>query len=74
MEMPFGGTYSSDTFETGTTAAAWGGTTTILDFAIQQKGSTLASGLEAWHEKAGGNCAIDYGFHMIVTDVNDTTL
>ena len=74
MEMPFGGTFSSDTFETGSTAAAWGGTTTILDFAIQQKGSTLAAGLEAWQEKAGGNCAIDYGFHMIVTDVNDTTL
>ena len=71
MEMPFGGTQSADTFETGTRAAAWGGTTTIVDFAIQRKGETLRSGLDAWHAKAEGNCAIDYGFHMIVSDVND---
>ncbi|MQA11585.1 MAG: dihydropyrimidinase [Pseudonocardiaceae bacterium] len=74
MEMPFGGTFSHDTFETGTTAAAWGGTTTIIDFAVQAKGTTLQSTLDKWHEKADGNCAIDYGFHMIVSDVNDTTL
>ena len=71
MEMPFGGTHSADTFETGTRAAAWGGTTTIIDFAIQRKGESLRSGLDAWHAKADGNCAIDYGFHMIVSDVND---
>ena len=71
MDMPFGGTSSADTFETGTRAAAWGGTTTIVDFAIQRKGETLRSGLDAWHAKAEGNCAIDYGFHMIVSDVND---
>ena len=74
MEMPFGGTSSSDTFETGTIAAAWGGTTTVIDFAVQQKGTTLQSTLDRWHEKADGNCAVDYGFHMIVSDVNDTTL
>ena len=74
MEMPFGGTFSVDTFETGTRAAAWGGTTTIVDFAVQPKGASLLAALDQWHEKAGGNCAIDYGFHMIVSDVNDTTL
>lgn len=71
MEMPFGGTQSADSFATGTQAAAWGGTTTIIDFAIQRKGGTLRSGLDAWHEKAEGRCAIDYGFHMIVSDVNE---
>jgi dihydropyrimidinase len=74
MEMPFGGTHSVDTFETGTTAAAWGGTTTIIDFAVQAKGTSLLSTLDKWHNKADGNCAIDYGFHMIVSDVNDTSL
>jgi dihydropyrimidinase len=71
MEMPFGGTSSADTFGSGTRAAAWGGTTTIVDFAIQRKGGTLGSGLDAWHQKAEGHCAIDYGFHMIVSDVNE---
>jgi dihydropyrimidinase len=74
MEMPFGGTFSVDTFETGTKAAAWGGTTTILDFAVQAKGTSLLATLDKWHSKADGNCAIDYGFHMIVSDVNDATL
>jgi dihydropyrimidinase len=74
MEMPFGGTFSVDTFETGTRAAAWGGTTTIVDFAVQAKGTSLLATLDKWHAKADGNCAIDYGFHMIVSDVNDQTL
>ena len=74
MEMPFGGTFSVDTFATGTAAAAHGGTTTIIDFAVQAKGTTLLATLDKWHEKADGNCAIDYGFHMIVSDVNDTSL
>ena len=74
MEMPFGGTFSADTFATGTTAAAWGGTTTIIDFAVQVKGTSLLSTLDKWHEKADGNCAVDYGFHMIVSDVNDQSL
>jgi dihydropyrimidinase len=74
MEMPFGGTVAADTFETGTRAAAWGGTTTIVDFAIQSMGATLREGLDAWHAKAEGNCAIDYGFHMIMADVNEGSL
>ena len=74
MEMPFGGTFSADTFETGTRAAAWGGTTTIVDFAVQAKGTSLLATLDKWHAKADGNCAIDYGFHMIVSDVNDSSL
>jgi dihydropyrimidinase len=74
MEMPFGGTFSADTFFTGTRAAAWGGTTTIIDFAVQAKGTTLLSTLDKWHEKADGHCAVDYGFHMIISDVNDQSL
>ncbi|WP_031465672.1 dihydropyrimidinase [Sciscionella sediminilitoris] len=74
MEMPFGGAFAVDTFETGTRAAAWGGTTTIIDFPKQEKGTGLESTLDAWHAKAEGQCAIDYGFHMILSDVNDGTL
>ncbi len=74
MEMPFGGTYAADTFETGTRAAAWGGTTTIVDFAIQSVGKSLREGLDAWYAKADGNCAIDYAFHMILADVNPSSL
>ena len=74
MEMPFGGTFAADDFETGTRAAAWGGTTTIVDFPVQKKGSTLTETLDTWHGKASGKASIDYGFHMIVSDVNDTTL
>src|SRR3984893_1174304 len=74
MEMPFGGTFAADTFETGTRAASCGGTTTIIDFAVQAKGTSLLATLDKWHAKADGNCVIDYGFHMIVSDVNDTTL
>ena len=74
MEMPFGGTQASDTFETGTRAAAWGGTTTIVDFVVQTFGHQVQDSLAAWHEKAGGNCAIDYGFHQIVGDVNEASL
>jgi dihydropyrimidinase len=74
MEMPFGGTYASDDFETGTIAAAHGGTTTIIDFAIQSKGTAMRAGLDAWHAKAEGKAAIDYGFHMIMTEANAQTL
>jgi len=69
MDLPFGGTTSSDDFETGTIAAAHGGTTTIIDFAIQQKGQALRQGLDNWHAKAEGKAAIDYGFHLIATDL-----
>ena len=74
MELPFGGTYAADTFETGTRAAAWGGTTTIVDFAVQTKGESALEGFEKWMEKAEGECAIDYGFHMITGDINEQTL
>ncbi len=69
LDMPFGGTTSSDDFESGTTAAACGGTTTLIDFAIQPKGSSLKSALDTWHAKAEGKAVCDYAFHMIVTDV-----
>jgi dihydropyrimidinase len=71
MELPFGGTQSSDDFRTGTIAAAHGGTTTIIDFAVQYKGQALREGLDNWHAKAEGKCAIDYGFHLITTDLED---
>ena len=74
MELPFGGTVAKDTFETGSKAAAHGGTTTMLDFAPQTKGRSLREGLDAWRAKAEGHTAIDYGFHMMMTDVNDATL
>ena len=74
MELPFGGTFASDNFETGTRAAAWGGTTTIIDFAVQTKGGSAMEGYESWREKADGNVAIDYGLHMITGDINEQTL
>jgi dihydropyrimidinase len=74
MQMPFGGTTASDTFETGTRAAAWGGTTTIVDFVVQSQGQRVMDTLAAWHAKAEGNCAIDYGFHQIIGGVDDDSL
>ncbi|AND16673.1 dihydropyrimidinase [Rathayibacter tritici] len=74
MEMPFGGTFASDTFETGTRAAAWGGTTSIVDFVVQYPGESVVDRFQAWQEKAAGNCAIDYGFHQILSDVQDSSL
>jgi dihydropyrimidinase len=74
MELPFGGTFASDTFDTGTKAAAFGGTTTIIDFAVQRTGENVHEGLAAWHAKADGNCHIDYGFHMIIGGVDDDSL
>jgi len=71
LDMPFGGTVSADDFETGTRAAAHGGTTTLVDFAIQTKGQSTLEALDTWHAKAEGKTAIDYGFHMIVTDLED---
>lgn len=73
MELPFMGTHSSDTFETGTLAGLHGGTTTIVDFAIQTQGDTLNAALDTWHKKADGNAVGDYAFHVGVTDLNETT-
>ncbi len=69
LDMPFGGTTSSDDFETGTKAAAFGGTTTLIDFAIQPKGTRMRDALDTWWQKAAGKASIDYGLHMIVTDL-----
>ncbi len=74
MQLPFGGTEASDTFESGTVAAAWGGTTSIIDFAVQKTGEAVETGLAAWHEKARGNCAVDYGFHQIIGGVDEQSL
>ena len=71
LDMPFGGATSADDFETGTMAAAHGGTTTVVDFAIQYKGQTLHHAWETWAKKAEGKAAIDYGFHMIITELTD---
>src|SRR6478609_5468305 len=73
MDMPFGGTTSADDFESGTIAAAFGGTTSIVDFAIQYKGQTLHHAWETWMKKAERRAVIDYGFNMIMTDLNDQT-
>lgn len=74
LEMPFGGTVSSDDFTTGTVAAACGGTTTIIDFAVQAKGQSLEQTAETWHKKADGKAVIDYGFHIAITDMNEDIL
>lgn len=71
MELPFMGTYSSDDFETGTLAALHGGTTCIIDFAIQKKGGSVKDCLREWHEKASGKAVGDYAFHLNLTDYND---
>ncbi len=74
MDLPFGGTSSSDDFETGTRAAAFGGTTTIIDFAVQYNGQALNEALDVWFAKAQGKAVADYGFHMICTDLPDERL
>src|ERR671937_31265 len=74
MDLPFGGTSSSDDFETGTRADAHGGTTKIIDFAVQYRGQSLNQALDVWFAKAEGKAAIDYGFHMILTDLPDQRL
>ena len=74
LDMPFGGTESADDFLTGTRAAAIGGTTTIVDFAIQGRGTKMCAALDTWWKKAEGKACIDYGLHMIVTDLGDAGL
>jgi dihydropyrimidinase len=74
LDMPFGGTTSADDFETGTIAAAFGGTTCLVDFAIQYRGQTMRHALDEWMRKASGKAVIDYSFHMIVTELPDADL
>src|SRR6202162_4346101 len=74
LDMPFGGTTSADDFETGTRAAAFGGTTTLIDFAIQYKGQSLRTAFDAWMQKASSKAVADYGFHCIITDLPDAQL
>jgi dihydropyrimidinase len=74
LDMPFGGTHSSDDFETGTRAAAFGGTTTLIDFAIQYKGQTLRTAFDTWMQKAADKAVCDYSFHCILTDLADAQL
>lgn len=74
LDMPFGGTVTADDFASGTRAAAAGGTTTIVDYAIQSRGGTLREALEAWHRRAAGKSAVDYGFHLAVTDLREEVL
>jgi dihydropyrimidinase len=73
MELPFMGTYASDTFETGTLAGLHGGTTSIVDCAIQTQGDSLEAAIEEWHSKADGHAVGDYAFHCAVTDFNEDT-
>lgn len=73
MELPFMGTYASDTFESGTLAGLHGGTTSIIDFAIQKQGHSLESAIQEWHRKADGHAVGDYAFHCAVTDFNEKT-
>ncbi|MCL5046908.1 MAG: dihydropyrimidinase [Actinobacteria bacterium] len=74
LNMPFGGSTSSDDFETGTRAAAFGGTTSVVDFAIQYQGQSLQQAFENWLARAEGKAVADYGLHMIITDLNDAIL
>lgn len=74
FDLPFGGTNSADDFETGTIAAAHGGTTTVIDFAVQYKGTKMQQGLDTWLQKADGKAAVDYGMHLILTELPDAVL
>ncbi|RAI98973.1 dihydropyrimidinase [Paenibacillus pabuli] len=74
LDMPFGGTVTADDFATGTAAAAFGGTTTVIDFCLTQKGRPLLESLQEWHAKAESKAAIDYGFHLMIGEMNDQVL
>src|ERR1700712_4418979 len=73
LDMPFMGTFSSDSYETGTRAALYGGTTMVIDFILQKQGNSLKAALEEWQSRSNGNCVGDYSFHMAVTDFNEET-
>lgn len=74
LEMPFGGTVTRDDFETGTIAAAFGGTTTVIDFCLTDKGKPLKSAIETWHDKSKNKAVIDYGFHLMISEINEQVL
>lgn len=74
LDMPFGGTVTADDFATGTVAAAFGGTTTIIDFCLTEKGRPLGDSVRTWHEKARGKAVVDYGFHLMIGEINDEVL
>lgn len=74
LDMPFGGTITADDFETGTRAAAFGGTTTIIDFCLTTKGEPLSKALQEWHAKSEGKAVIDYSFHLMIGEINDRVL
>ncbi|RAN23325.1 hypothetical protein VC88_06855 [Geobacillus sp. A8] len=74
LDMPFGGTVTKDDFESGTIAAAFGGTTTIIDFCLTNKGEPLKKAIETWHNKATGKAVIDYGFHLMISEITDDVL
>ena len=73
LDMPFMGTFSSDNYETGTRAALFGGTTTVIDFILQKQGNSLQSALKEWKGRSDNNAVGDYSFHMAVTDYNEAT-
>ncbi|WP_096435193.1 dihydropyrimidinase [Alteribacter populi] len=74
LEMPFGGTVSKDDFETGTIAAAYGGTTTVIDFCLTNKGEPLKNAIQTWHDKSKDKAVIDYSFHLMISEINDAVL
>ncbi|MEH7514162.1 dihydropyrimidinase [Gottfriedia acidiceleris] len=74
LDMPFGGTVTKDDFESGTIAAAFGGTTTIIDFCLTNKGEPLQKAIETWHEKSKNKAVIDYSFHLMIGEINDEVL
>ncbi|ADU29579.1 dihydropyrimidinase [Evansella cellulosilytica] len=74
LEMPFGGTVSKDDFETGTIAAAFGGTTTVIDFCLTNKGEPLKNSIDTWHKKSKDKSVIDYSFHLMISEINDEVL
>lgn len=74
LDMPFGGTVTKDDFETGTIAAAFGGTTTVIDFCLTNKGEPLKNAIQTWHNKSKDKAVIDYGFHLMIAEINDAVL
>ncbi|MBI3764437.1 MAG: dihydropyrimidinase [Chloroflexi bacterium] len=74
LELPFGGTVSTDDFYTGHKAAAFGGTTSHIDFCIQGKGESLHQAVEKWHKKSDSKAVVDFGYHMAITDLTEDVM